>query len=1416
MKRSLRSINFILMFVLCFGALGFTPRAVEAALPTDLFFSEYIEGSSYNKALEIYNGTGSPIDLAAGGYTIKQYSNGNTSASATINLTGTLANNDVYVVTQGNASDAIKNVADQIYGTTSLFNGDDALVLSKGATVLDVIGVIGTDPGAEWGTGLTSTADNTLVRKANICSGDPIGSDAFDPAVQWDGYAQDTFSSLGSHTSSCAPDDAAPTVSSTSPVDVAVKVALDSSITITFSEAVTLAADWYEIDCSISGLHTATVDETADPLIVLDPASDFVLGDVCEVTVFAAKVEDDDAIDPPGNLASNYVFSFSALKAPKINEYSQSTAGTDVEYVEIYGDPSTDYSAYKVLEIEGDWSTSNTYEGQIEEIIDIGTTDVNGFYLASLPANALENSSTSTLLLVKNFSGALNQDLDTDDNGALDVTPWDSIVDSVAYHDGGTSDLTYGIPVLGVAYDGLLYTPGGASRIPDGYDTESATDWVRNDFDLAGIPGFAGTISAGEAYNTPGAPNIVYIEAAPTVSTTAPANGLTAVPTDSNIQITFSEKVTVTEPWFTISCANSGAHTATVIDTDPIFTLDPAVNFLPNEVCTVTVLATGVNDDDTDDGTYDDMLANYVFSFTTGQACGDVYTHTYDIQGSGATSPLALGTIVAVEGVVVGDFTTGATVIGGKNGFYIQDPVGDANVNTSDGLFIDSNLRDVQVGDRVRVAGAVAEFVTGSSTLTQLSTVTQIWACSTGNVITPTVVSLPVTALTDWEKFESMLVTFTQPLFISEYFNYDYKGEIVLETERFMTFTAANEPDPAGFTAWNTDLQLNSITLDDGRHIDNPDPALHPNGAIFDMSNLFRGGGTLTNVTGILDYYSGSYRIQPTKGADYTDTNPRTAAPDVEPGELTVASFNVLNYFLDIDTGSSSWICGPSGDMECRGADSAEELTRQRAKILAAMAGIEADIFGLMEIQNDTGASTADLVAGLNDVFGADTYDYIDTGFIGTDAIKQAIIYKPSAVTPVGTYKILTSAIDPRFIDTRNRPALAQVFEDNITGETFVVAVNHLKSKGSACSGDPDLLDGASNCNITRKTAALALVDWLANPTYFAGIENILIIGDLNSYDKEDPIDMIKLGADDAADTADDYNDMLHEIRGENAYGYLFGAQIGYLDYALANKTLADYIVDVNFWHINADEPDIINYDMYYKLPAQDALYAPDAYKASDHDPVIITLTLNHAPVATPDAYQTDEDIAIQAVAPGVLANDTDVNPNDTLTVDLVTNVASGTLVLNANGSFLYTPALNFFGEVSFAYRVFDGKVYSNTVTVTITVLPVNDSPVAVDDLYETDQDVALVVPVPGVLDNDSDPDPSDMFTVVLMTPTQSGTVVLQADGSFTYTPAPGFSGTDTFTYALISLVRGGYADTATVTITVHPVYRYYLPLIVK
>lgn len=884
--------------------------------------------------------------------------------------------------------------------------------------------------------------------------------------------------------------------------------------------------------------------------------------------------------------------------APFINEFSASTTGTDVEFIEFFGTPNTDYSTYTLLGIEGD---SDSSRGNVDNIIPLGTTDANGFFLVSLVANTFENGSLS-LLLVKDSTATGGVDIDTNDDGIIDVTYWSEITDGVAINDGGTGDLTYATPVLGVAYDGLQYAPGGASRIPDGTDTDTTADWVRNDFDLAGIPGYTGTMVPGEAYNTPGAPNQVYQETAPTVVSTNPTDGANH-PNNENIIITFSEAVTVTDPWFSIVCGTSGAHDAIVNDTDPVYTLNPEVDFTVGETCTVTIIAANVVDDDTDDDDYDAMLADYIFTFTAitpPEGCGDEYTPIYEIQGTGETSPLN-GNELSTEGVVVGDFQAG-----GKNGYYIQDAAGDGIAATSDGIFVYNTTTAVDVGDRVRVRGTAVEYMG----ITEISPVTQVWICSSGNEITPTEVTLPVEAVTDFEKYESMLVTFPQSLIISEYFEFDRYGVIVLTSERHMTPTAFVEPGaPAQAAA--ADYLLDRITLDDGRTAQNPDPAIHPNGEIFDMTNLFRGGGTVTGVTGILDYYQNLYRLQPTMGAAYEDINPRTEAPEIIEGNLKVTSFNVLNYFVTLDDGTND-ICGPSGTMECRGADDSDEFDRQKAKIVAAMVAIDSDIYGLMEIENEHpgGAdAVADLVDGLNAIAGAGTYTYIETGAIGTDAIKQAILYKPTAVTPVGTYKILDSSVDSRFIDDANRPVVAQVFMDNATGVEFLVAVNHLKSKGSACDGDPDLGDGQGNCNLTRLAAAEAMVDWLANPAYFPELEKVLIIGDLNSYDKEDPIDAIKLGSDDTADTADDYLDMIFEKRGEFAYGYVWDGQTGYLDHALANHVMAESIVDVNFWHINADEPDLIDYDMSFKLPAQDLLYAPDAYRSSDHDPVIVTIT---------------------------------------------------------------------------------------------------------------------------------------------------------------------------------------------------------------
>lgn len=164
-----------------------------------VFISEYIEGSSNNKAIEIYNGTGATVDLAASSYRINMYFNGSTTATTIINLTGSVAPGDVYVVAHPSASPDILSKADQTSLSSSWYNGNDAVVLLQGAAVVDSIGRVGEDPGLYWGDTVTNTLDHTLVRKPSVSAGDTDPSDAFDPSAEWTAYPQNTTIYLGSH-----------------------------------------------------------------------------------------------------------------------------------------------------------------------------------------------------------------------------------------------------------------------------------------------------------------------------------------------------------------------------------------------------------------------------------------------------------------------------------------------------------------------------------------------------------------------------------------------------------------------------------------------------------------------------------------------------------------------------------------------------------------------------------------------------------------------------------------------------------------------------------------------------------------------------------------------------------------------------------------------------------------------------------------------------------------------------------------------------------------------------------------------------------------------------------------------------------------------------------------------------------------
>jgi VCBS repeat-containing protein len=168
-------------------------------------------------------------------------------------------------------------------------------------------------------------------------------------------------------------------------------------------------------------------------------------------------------------------------------------------------------------------------------------------------------------------------------------------------------------------------------------------------------------------------------------------------------------------------------------------------------------------------------------------------------------------------------------------------------------------------------------------------------------------------------------------------------------------------------------------------------------------------------------------------------------------------------------------------------------------------------------------------------------------------------------------------------------------------------------------------------------------------------------------------------------------------------------------------------------------------------------------------------------PTANADSYTTAEDTALTITAPGVLGNDTDPEL-DPLTAVLVAGPTSGTLALSGNGSFTYTPNANFNGTDSFTYQASDGTGFSNTATVTLTVTAVNDPPVATADAYGTRKNTALTVSAPGVLSNDTDTEGQALSAVLVAGPT-NGTLTLNPDGSFTYTPAVGFSGADSFSY---------------------------------
>lgn len=881
-----------------------------------------------------------------------------------------------------------------------------------------------------------------------------------------------------------------------------------------------------------------------------------------------------------------------------INELHYDNDGTDSgEAVEIVGPAGTDLSGWRIVRYNGSTPTAAIqYTSPAAAETLTGTIpDLCGGYgvvVVNYPANGLQNGGNDGLALV-------------DNNG--DVVQLLSYEGALTASDGPAQGQTS--VDIGVSESGA--TPVGASLQLLGTGT-LATDFTWN---VVTNNSF-GTCNVGQSFAAgPDAP--------PQVSATMPVADMTDVANDASVKIDFSEPVSLTADAITIRCSASGEHGYTTSGGPTSFMLDPTSDFVAGERCTVSVSASGVADQDNDDPP-DQLASSFSFSFTTtadpAAACAAPALGIHAVQGNGAVSPI-VGQAATVQGVVVGDFQGSASF----NGFYMQEESADVDNDpaTSEGLFVFSNS-PVQAGDVVRVTGTAQEFQRSSDTLslTELSSVGQVIFCGTGGSVLPTSVSLPFdTSGNDPERYEGMLINLPQTLTVSENFNLGRFGELLVSSSgRLRTPTHAALPGADALVV-DANNQLNQLTIDDGLSGQNPDPIRYPAPEL-SADNTLRTGYTVTGATGILDYAFDTYRLQPTETPTFIASNPRSTTPPLlersaHTGQVRIASFNVLNYFNGDGTGG--------GFPTSRGADTLEEFTRQRAKTIAAIHSLDADVVGLIEMENDgfgPNSALQDIVNGLNEVAGAGTWALINPfptnpdALQGGDQIKVALIYRPALADPIGISAILDNSVDIRAIDTQNRPALAQTFRSLVTNDRFTAVINHLKSKGSACNTadnpgelvDPDTGDQQGNCNLTRLSFAQALTDWIATNPTGSNDPDVILLGDMNAYRMEDPIRHFQSSG---------YTDLITALNGDDTYSFVFNGASGYLDHALVNGSLLPQVKAVAEWHINADEPRVLDYNVEFKTANQvSTLYSPSPFRASDHDPVLVQLLtggdLNH------------------------------------------------------------------------------------------------------------------------------------------------------------------------------------------------------------
>lgn len=563
--------------------------------------------------------------------------------------------------------------------------------------------------------------------------------------------------------------------------------------------------------------------------------------------------------------------------------------------------------------------------------------------------------------------------------------------------------------------------------------------------------------------------------------------------------------------------------------------------------------------------------------------CDSDVTAISSIQGSAHSSPL-IGQQLTTRGIV-----TAVVYPNSKAAGIVIQASEQTVTGTSNSLFIaDSEAANIyQPGQALQVSGTVTEL----EQLTSLSQVSEIKLCDDNATPGALALTLPLAPTQDWEQLEGRLVQFSQPLIINDSYHLGRYGEVIVAASRLQVATDVVLPGSAA-KALNAQQQQQLLIIDDGQYQQNPQPLLFA-GKLLNAASTVRIGDSVSEVQGVVLQNARGYFLLPTRQPVHHASNPRPAAPAAKPVKaLRIASFNVLNYF----NGTPRQPAFPTR----RGASNEAEFKRQQAKTVAALAALDADIIGLLEVENNgygQQGALANLTAALNSV-SAKPYRFIITREQpGTDDIKVAILYRPATVNVEGKAAMLLSAP----FDWGSRPPLAQSFRHLASKQLVTVSINHFKSKGSCPqdghSADADQHDGQACWNALRKRSAQALSDWLDSQPTGVNTDKQLILGDLNAYRMEDPLRLLQ-------------QNNWQYLAGKQGlqYSYVYQGRTGSLDHALASPALAKHLVSMQHWAINADEPAILDYNLEYKSAAQQkSFYAPTPYRSSDHDPLIAT-----------------------------------------------------------------------------------------------------------------------------------------------------------------------------------------------------------------